>query len=201
MLDPPVFDGSIKEMENFLTSLDNIFVSQPSSFPTHESKKRYSLTFLTGGASNWQKLFLRDVSDGYFNLSGTSWPAFERRFRESFGNPHLVNEARRKLWTIRQGTRTSEEFFLEFEELRLESDICENSVIMFLQAALRPSIVAKFLRCYPPPQSYSDWKSASLRADHNQRYSSATRSFHNPSSASLLQRQTTFIPFRQVSTM
>jgi hypothetical protein len=195
MADPPSFDGSIKETENFLSSLANIFDSQPSSFPTPESKIRYSLTFLTGGASNWRKLLLRDNSDGYFDFS--SWPAFVDRFRETFGNPHLVDEARRKLWTIRQGSRTSEDFFLEFEEIRLEANICENSVIMFLQAALRTSILNEVLRRDPPPKTYSEWKAASLRADHNQRNSAATRSFQQLSTSSLPQRQSTFQPFRQ----
>jgi hypothetical protein len=193
MADPPFFDGSIKDTENFLSSLSNIFASQPSTFPNPESKIRYTLTFLTGGASNWRKLLLRDINDGFFDLS--SWDAFETRFRETFGNPHLVDEARRKLWTIRQHSHTSEDFFLEFEEIRLEANICENSVVMFLQAALRPSILNEVLRRDPPPVSYSDWKSASLRADQNQRNSAATRSFQ--SSSSLPQKHSNFQPFRQ----
>ena len=193
MADPPFFDGSIKDTENFLSSLSNIFASQPGTFPNPESKIRYTLTFLTGGASNWRKLLLRDINDGFFDLS--SWDAFEARFRETFRNPHLVDEARRKLWTIRQHSRTSEDFFLEFEEIRLEANICENSVVMFLQAALRPSILNEVLRRDPPPVSYSDWKSASLRADQNQRNSAATRSFQ--SSSSLPQKHSHFQPFRQ----
>lgn len=166
MADPPTFDGSIKDSENFLSSLENIFDSQPSSFPIAESRIRYALTFLTGDASNWRKLLLRDVSEGRFSLQ--SWDAFEIRFRETFGNPHLLEEARRKLWTIKQGQRTSEDFFLEFEEIRLEADICENSLIMFLQAALRPSLLDEILRRDPQPYSYSEWKAATLKADHNQ---------------------------------
>ena len=177
MADPPSFDGSIKETENFLR---NIFDSQLSSFANAESKIRYALTFLTGGASNWRKLLLREVSEGRFLLN--SWDAFETRFRETFGNPHLVAEARRKLWTIRQGQRTSEDFFLEFEEIRLEAGLCEETLIMFLQAALRPSLLDEVLRRDPQPTTYSDWKSASLRADHNQRNSHATRTFHSSGS-------------------
>lgn len=192
MADPPFFNGSIKDTKDFLSSLANIFDSQPSTFPTAESKIRYSLTFLTDGASNWRKLLLRDINDGLFDFS--SWSAFEIRFRETFGNPHLVEEARRKLWTIRQHSRTSEDFFLEFEEIRLEANICENSVIMFLQAALRPSLLEEVLRRDPPPKTYSDWKTASLRADHNQRNTAATKSFQSLSSAP--RRQSSFLPFR-----
>ena len=192
MADPPYFDGSIKETENFLTSLENIFDSQPASFPTVESKIRYSLTFLTGGASNWRKLLLRDVSDGNFTFS--SWKTFEQRFRATFGNPHLVDEARCKLWTIRQGSRNSEDFFLAFEDIKLEANICDDSLIMFLQPALRPSILSEVLRRDPPPTSYAEWKSASLRADHNQCNSAATKTFHQSSNYST--RSTSFIPFR-----
>ena len=78
MADPPTFDGSIKETENFLSSLENIFDSQPGSFPSVESKIRYSLTFLSGGASNWRKLLLRDINEGNFLF--TTWGAFEKRF-------------------------------------------------------------------------------------------------------------------------
>jgi hypothetical protein len=135
----------------------------------------------------------RDINDGNYDFS--SWNTFEHRFRETFGNPHLVDEARRKLWTVRQGSRTSEDFFLEFEEIRLEADICENSVVMFLQAALRPSILQEVLRRDPPPVSYIDWKTASLCADHNQRSSAATKSFHQHSFPPQ-PRQNTFLPFR-----
>jgi hypothetical protein len=196
MADPPTFDGSIKDTENFLSSLGNIFDSHPSSFPSDESKIRYSLTFLTGNASNWRKLLLRDISDGNFVITGPSWNDFENRFLASFGNPHLIDEARRKLWTVRQGSRTSEDFFLEFEEIRLEADICENSLIMFLQAALRPSILQEVLRRDPLPVSYKDWKSASLRADHNQRNTAATKSFHLQANATTSHRQNSFLPFR-----
>ena len=146
MADPPKFDGSIKDTENFLSSLGNIFDAHPSSFPTDESKIRYSLTFLTGNASNWHKLLLRDINNGNFIITGSSWNNFLTRFQETFGNPHLVDEARRKLWFIRQGSRTSEDFFLEFEETRLEANICDSSLIMFLQVALRPSILHEVLR-------------------------------------------------------
>ena len=194
MADPPTFSGSLKETDNFLSSLENIFDSQPNSFPTDESRIRYALTFLSGGASNWRKLLLREVSDGSFSLN--SWFSFEKRFRESFGNPHLVEEARRKLWTIRQGQRTSEEFFLEFEELRLESDICENSLIMFLQAALRPSLLEEVMRRDPQPVSYLEWKNTVLKADQNQRNSAATKSFNSNSSTHPARRtNNTFIPF------
>ena len=57
MADPPSFNGSIKDMENFLSSLANIFDSQPASFPNCESKIHYSLTFLMGGAANWLNSF------------------------------------------------------------------------------------------------------------------------------------------------
>ena len=194
MADPPTFDGSIKDTENFLSSIENIFDSQPSSFPTDESKIRYTLTFLTGGASNWRKLLLRDVSDGNFSLS--SWSSFEQRFLETFSNPHLVDEARHRLWTIKQGSRTAEDFFLEFEEIRLEANICENSLVMFLQAAIRPSILQEVLCREPPPVSYSDWKTATLRADHNQRNTAATKSFHLQSSIQPSQRHNSFTPFR-----
>lgn len=180
MADPPSFDGSIKESENFLSSLENIFNSQPSSFPSAESKIRYALTFLTGGASNWRKLLLRDLNEGRFSFQ--TWAPFERRFRETFGNPHLLEEARRKLWTIRQGQRSSEDFFLEFEEIRLEADLCDDSIIMFLKAALRPSLLDDILRRDPQPTSYIDWKNTTLKCNHNQRNSAATRSFNSNSS-------------------
>lgn len=166
-----------------MSSLSNIFDSQLTSFPTSESKIRYTLTFLTGNASNWRKLLLKDVTNGHFSFN--SWDSFEKRFRDTFGNPHLVEEAHRKLWTIKQGQRTSEDFFLKFEEIRLEAGLCEQSLIMFLQAALRSPLLDEVLRCDPQPSTYSEWKTAILKADHNQRNSTATRSFHSNTSSQL----------------
>ena len=76
MADPPTFNGSLKDTDNFLSSLKNIFDSQLTSFPTDELRIRYALTFLSAGASNWQKLLLREVSDGSFFLN--SWFSFKK---------------------------------------------------------------------------------------------------------------------------
>ena len=61
MADPPTFNGSLKDTDNFLSSLENIFDSQPTSFPTDESRIHYALTFLFGGASNWRNIKTRSV--------------------------------------------------------------------------------------------------------------------------------------------
>ena len=39
MADPPTFSSSLKETDNFLSSLENIFDSQPSTFPSDESHR------------------------------------------------------------------------------------------------------------------------------------------------------------------
>ena len=69
----------------------------------------------------------------------------------------------------------------EWEEIRLEADICENSVVMFLQAAIRPNLLDDILHHYPQPKSYNEWKVTILKADQNQRNSATTHSFHSSS--------------------
>ena len=68
---------------------------------------------------------------------------------------------------------------------------------MFLQSALRPSILDDVLRRDPQPTSYNEWKTAILKADQNLCNSAATRSFHsNPSlNPSHRQNSSSFIPF------
>lgn len=53
---------------------------------------------------------------------------------------------------------------------------------MFLKAALRPSLLDDILQRDPLPASYNDWKSTTLKCDHNQCNSALTRSFHSTSS-------------------
>ena len=67
---------------------------------------------------------------------------------------------------------------------------------MFLQSALRPSILDNVLCRDPQPSSYNEWKTAVRKSDQNLWNSAATCSCHsNPSSNPSRRQNSSFMPF------
>jgi hypothetical protein len=180
MADPDQFDGSPRTTESFVNSCVNIFMAQPLLYTTVESRVRFALGFMKGDALRWRDALLKDIKDGTYVFS--TWEAFEERLRDSFGNPHSVEDAQRKLHTIEQGRRTAEDFFIEFEDLKAEAGFNDAAVIFELKRALRKDVRDETNRRIPKAAagtvtSYRDWKDMVLRVDKDLRGNAADSTF------------------------
>ena len=176
--DPDPFDGLPKNTESFINSCVNIFMAQPQLYSDAESQVRFALSFLKSGALKWCDGMLRDIKNGVYVI--TDWNDFERQLRLNFGNKHLVEEAQRGLHNIHQGSRTAEEFFIAFEDLKAEAGFNDAAVIFKLLRALRPEVREEVNRRNPRPVYYSEWKETILQVDQNLRENAASNSFYNP---------------------
>jgi hypothetical protein len=176
--DPDPFDGLPKNTESFINSCVNIFMAQPQLYSDAESQVRFALSFLKSGALKWRDGMLRDIKNGAYVI--TDWNDFERQLWLNFGNKHLVEEAQRGLHNIHQGSRTAEEFFIAFEDLKAEAGFNDAAVIFELLRALRPDVHDEVNRRNPRPIYYSEWKETILQVDQNLRENAASSSFYNP---------------------
>ncbi|KDR72163.1 hypothetical protein GALMADRAFT_143477 [Galerina marginata CBS 339.88] len=191
MNDPDAFGGSPKNTDSFLNSCLNIFIAQPSVYRTDESKIRFALSFFKSGSLNWRDAVIRDMNDPLYVMP--SWSDFEDSVRDSFGNPHRVENAQRELHQIVQGDRTAEEFFIAFEDLKHVAGFCDMAVIFQLKRALRVNIRNELLRRRPTPTTYRGWKDAILQVDQDLRESSTANTFYAP------RPQTSRYPFRPLT--
>ncbi|KDR70671.1 hypothetical protein GALMADRAFT_144566 [Galerina marginata CBS 339.88] len=178
MNDPDVFDGSPKSTDSFLNSCLNLFVAQPSVYCSDESKIRFALSFFKFGSINWRDAVIRDMNDPLYAMP--SWSEFEDSVRDSFGNPHRVENAQRELHQIVQGNRTAEEFFIAFEDLKHVAGFCDMSIIFQLKRALRTSVRNELLRRRPTPTTYRGWKEAILQVDQDLLETTAANAFYAP---------------------
>jgi len=180
--DPDPFDGLPKNTESFINSCVNIFMAQPQLYSDPESQVRFALSFLKSGALKWRDSMLRDIKNGTYTI--TDWNDFERLLRLNFGNKHRAEEAQRGLHEIKQGSRTAEEFFIAFEDLKAEAGFNDTAVIFELLRALRADVRSEVNRRRPRPVYYSEWKDAILQVDQDLRESTASNSFYEPNSRS-----------------
>ena len=89
--DPDPFDGSPKNAESFLDSCVNIFMVQPQLYANADAQVCFALSFCKSNAVRWRDGMFRRIRNGEYII--TDWEDFEDRFRETFGNPHHVQEA------------------------------------------------------------------------------------------------------------
>ena len=190
--DPDPFDGLPKNTESFINSCVNIFMAQPQLYSDAESQVRFALSFLKSGALKWRDGMLRDIKNGAYVI--TDWNDFEQQLRLNFGNKHLVEEAQRALHNIHQGSRTAEEFFIAFEDLKAEAGFNDAAVIFQLLRALRPDVRDEVNRRNPRPVYYSEWKETILQVDQNLRENAASNSFYNPNGRTQGRSAPNFIP-------
>ena len=176
MADPDVFDGSSKTVETFINSCINNFMAQPTVYPSAESRVRYALGFVKGGsATQWRDGLFMDIASGAYVF--TTWEESAGRLRATFGNPHAIEDAQRQIKTIRQGRRTAQEFFIEFEELRAESRFCDTAIIFDLKQAIRADVREEANRRVPKPDTYAEWKSLITRVDQDLRANTTDSTF------------------------
>lgn len=180
MADPDQFDGSPRMTESFINSCVNIFMAQPLLYTSVESRVRFALSFMKGDSLHWHDARFKEIKEGTYIF--TTWDDFEDQLRDSFGNPHLVEDAQRKLHTIEQGRRNAEDFFIEFEDLKAEAGFNDAAVIFELKRALRKDVRDETNRQIPKAAvgmvtSYRDWKDMVLRVDKDLRGSAADNTF------------------------
>lgn len=176
MADPDIFDRSSKMVETFINSCVNNFMAQPAVYPSPESRVRYALGFIKGGsATRWRDGLFLDIAAGSYVF--TSWEDFACRLRATFGNPHAVEDAQRLIKSVRQGRRTAQDFFIEFEELRTESRFCDAAVIFDLKQAVRADIREEANRRVPKPVTYAEWKAVIIQVDQDLRANSTDSTF------------------------
>jgi len=176
--DPDPFDGLPKNTESFINSCVNIFMAQPQLYSDPESQVRFALSFLKSGALKWRNSMLCDVKNGTYVI--TDWNDFEQQIWQNFGNKHLVDEAQCGLHNIHQGSRTAEEFFIVFEDLKAKTGFNDATIIFQLLCTLRPDIHDEVYCCNPHPVHYSEWKETILQVDQNLCENTASNSFYNP---------------------
>jgi len=90
--DPPVFTGSQKDLEGWITACRLRFAGQPSKFDNEEKKVVFASTFMRGPPMSWFQPVINTVT-----MKGTGTPppefqsfeTFVQSLRALYGDPNL----------------------------------------------------------------------------------------------------------------
>ena len=78
LADPPMFEGSHKELEGWITACRLKFAGQPSRFPNESSKVIFAASFLSGPPRTWiQPLVTAYLKEGP-ELKPEEFTSFEK---------------------------------------------------------------------------------------------------------------------------
>src|SRR6202040_1303069 len=119
-----------------------IYLSEyEAEFTSQESTIRFLLRFFTGGLP---ERFAANFIDAIIEQTPPNWgnaADFCRRCDETFGNPNKRTNAESRLGLLKQGGKTAEEFFQEFEQLRITAQYTDphhdTILIKYLHEAIR----------------------------------------------------------------
>jgi hypothetical protein len=180
---PEEFDGSPDKLKPFLIQCKMMFTMRKGKFPTSKSRILYALSFFTKGkALAWRErvmedeaTFVRDVADKGLAETVDPWEAFKMMLEETFSTATAKTIAQQKLYSIRQGSRTVEEYITEFTILKsqstLEDEVCE----LFFKNGLKDVIRQKIYESGTIPTDLKEWEDRAKAIDFGWRESQVFR--------------------------
>ncbi|PPQ89624.1 hypothetical protein CVT25_012637 [Psilocybe cyanescens] len=170
---PKAFDGRSSSVHDFCSSWQNFFYSDPSAYADATAKVRTALsTFDEGSAHIWRNRVIEDIESGAFVV--TSWEAFKSKFKDAFLNHYKRDEAAREISNICQGSRPTQDFLIEFDDLALRSEFNDAALVQCLKRALNTRLLREINHCTAYLASFKEWKEAALATAHKIRESDAS---------------------------
>jgi len=115
--DPPVFTGSQKDLEGWITACRLRFAGQPSKFDNEEKKVVFASTFMRGPPMSW---FQPVINTFAMKGTGTSPPEFQsfetfvQSLRALYGDPNLQRNSETAIRFLRQDNRSVAEYISKF---------------------------------------------------------------------------------------
>lgn len=168
---PEAFDG--KRYKDFIRTVDVYIRANRANFTDDETKILFILSLMREGlAGAWAQNYVDAARvRGVLTITQT-WGAFTADLEKAFGDPNESQHAQTALMALRQGTRTAEDFFQEFDVLRRRAGFgagFDAFLIGRLEAALHAKIVENVLSMQTIPDTYTGWKEAATRFDNQKR--------------------------------
>jgi hypothetical protein len=160
---PDKFNGNLRDLKNFIASVENIITLQPSRFPTEEIKVRYVGTLLTGDALTWFRTQATPPS-----FMPNKLPAFWVLLSATFGDPCAQWTARNKLKLLKQGKLSCVQFTTKFKHIALESGYDNIALLQMYHDGLNDSIKDALSQSVDVPSELDIYAQLCIRIDNRQ---------------------------------
>src|ERR1700720_203461 len=163
----PLMDA--KDWEKFKRQSFIYMMEYATEFTQPETSICFLLSFFTGGLPERFAANFIDAIIGQPNPYRGTAADFYRRCEESFRDPNKRTNAENQLGLLKQGSKTAEEFFQEFDQLRITVQYTnphhETILIKYLHEAIRTLTIDNIYRQPTLPADYAAWKATILNID------------------------------------
>ncbi len=135
MVNPAPCSGSADDCNGFLLQCSLALEMQPHRFPAERAKISFILSLLTGRALQWAESLWKQNGTATQSLN-----AFTNHFREVFGRPVGDASVSEKLYHLKQGKTSVQDYALRFRTLSASSGWNERSLLTTYRQGLEPSL-------------------------------------------------------------
>jgi hypothetical protein len=165
---PQFFDGNKSNTRTFLSELNLYLLAESHRIVTDQDKITTCLSHMRGGlASLWaQRHTHMYMEEG---IPFPTWAAFMKDFKNYFGDPDPAATAKNKLELLRQGTRSVEEYVLEFKGIMGDTGYNEAALKDYFERGLNQQTVKDIWKCENVPTTLEGWMKKALHFDRNWR--------------------------------
>jgi hypothetical protein len=174
--DPDEFDGKPENLPTFLHQLKLNFAANPYRFVQPHDQILYALSFMRKGApGQWSQQVWKEVlrhestPGGVIGFQFATWAGFKAQLKTKFGDSDPAATARHKLEHLKQGTRTAEEYSIEFNDIAYRTGFNDAGHIEYFKKGLNRELLKKVYSLPDVPDTLSDWIKYAIRFDRNWR--------------------------------
>jgi len=163
---PHDYDGSVATFDRFMRELRANFAADPKAFESVRGRIIFALSCMaTGKAERWANRMEKRVFNGRFTV--TTWEAFESLLKEHFDDPNEREHAQTKIGSLKQGKKSADEFFVEFEDLMDLAGYNDEAYIHLLCDNLDKEVVRAIYYQRAMPKTYAEWKEHAIQIDRH----------------------------------
>ena len=150
-------------------------VANPTKFTDDKSKILLILSYMREGTASMfaQRYYydreLRIWKAGEARLVWGTFANFLTELAKAFQDEGTEQKARQKLFTMRMGKRTADDFVADFQITAAESGFDMESTVDYFRRAIHPEILKQIYRLLDMPVTVADWIKYTQRFDNQWR--------------------------------
>lgn len=154
---PDTFNGAEGKLEDFLHQLNLVFSANPETYNDEDQKITYALSYMKAGrAQIWAQQFMK--KHGHESTYTESWSDFISLLKQSFGAADLSLKAVDKLYELKQGKMSADEYIVAFEELEVDSGWDNKALMDQFERGLSSNLAASDYRLERMSKTLQEWK-------------------------------------------
>ncbi|ETW84763.1 hypothetical protein HETIRDRAFT_311919 [Heterobasidion irregulare TC 32-1] len=172
---PKDFDGTRSKYREWIYECHMYILANPTKYDTDKDKTLMVLSYMREGTASLfaQKYYFdRELREYKATETRKTWGTFKDFLKElatAFKDESLEQKARQKLFTMRMGKQSADEFVMDYLMTAGESGFDLESTVDYFRRAIHPEILKQIYRLPDMPTTMDDWVKYTRRFDNQWR--------------------------------